>query len=68
MAYTVKNYKTKKELLVDFKAGVKIECFQPGGMFPLKEGRNTLEGPHYPKPHKWYASCVIVNNYATEIK
>ena len=67
MAYTVKNYQSKKELIADFKAGKEIECFQAGD-FPLREGRNSLEGPHYPKPHKWYASCVIVGGKATQIK
>ena len=56
MAYCVTNYPTKKAMLVDFKAGKPVEVFQPGGIFPLKDGRLTLEGPHYPKPHTWYAS------------
>lgn len=68
MAYTTKNYRTKKALIADFKAGIPIECYQPGGFFPLREGSNSLEGPHYPEPHRWYASCVIVNGKATAIK
>lgn len=57
MAYTEKNYRTKKELIADFKAGKQIRVYQPGGMFDLKNGINFLEGPHYPEPHKWYLQC-----------
>ncbi len=56
MAYTTTNYKTKKALIEDFKAGKEIKVYQPSGIFPLKEGRIALEGPHYPEPHKWYLS------------
>lgn len=59
MAYTSKNYRTKKDLIADHKAGVRIKCFQPGGIFPLATGANTLEGPHFPEPHKWYAAVEI---------
>jgi len=69
MAYTVHNYKTKKALMEDFKAGKRIACYQPGGMFPLQTGQNTLEGPHYPEPHKWYASAVLDDDgYITKLK
>ena len=44
--------------------GVKIPCavetYQPGGMFPAtRDGNIALEGPHYPKPHTWYASAIV---------
>jgi hypothetical protein len=58
--YTLKNYKTKKELMSDLKAGAVIDTFQPGGLFPAKtEGSVCLEGPHYPLPHKWYATATL---------
>ena len=60
MAYTDKNYKSKKALKDDLAAGARVHCYQPGGMFPLKApGRISLEGPHYPEPHKWYASATV---------
>lgn len=62
MAYTTTNYKTKKALKEDFASGKRITVFQPGGMFPLKEGEVVLEGPHYPQPHRWYASGVVDEN------
>ena len=60
MAYTDKNYPTKKALLADFAEGKTIYTYQPCGMFASKnEGKIALEGPHYPKPHSWYASATI---------
>lgn len=33
--------------------------YQPGlGSVP-QNGTALVEGPHYPKPHKWYAAVVI---------
>jgi hypothetical protein len=60
MAYTATNYTSKKQLVADFKAGKEIRVFQPGP-FPLSEGSTSLEGPHYPKPHKWYSSGQVYN-------
>ena len=51
-----------------FKAGEKIEVFQSGGFFPGKtDGKVTLEGPHYPEPHRWYASVEIKDSVITRI-
>jgi hypothetical protein len=60
MAYTATNYTSKKQLVADFKAGLPIRVFQPGP-FPLDDGSVSLEGPHYPKPHKWYSSGFTHN-------
>ncbi len=67
--YTVENYRTKKELKEAFKSGTKIDTYQPGGMFPAtKDGQIYLEGPHYPKPHTWYAMATVRDGIVTEIK
>ena len=58
--YTVTNYKTKKQLVEDFKSGKQIKVYQPNDMFGHSgNGAVTIEGPHYPKPHRWYASATI---------
>jgi hypothetical protein len=58
--YTLTNFKTKKALREAFNAGVIIECYQPGGLFPgTVNGSCALEGPHYPAPHSWYASAEL---------
>jgi len=67
--YTVKNYQTKKELIADFKAGKQIEVYQPNDMFGESgNGSVSLEGPHYPQPHKWYASATIENFIIKSVK
>jgi len=55
MAYTITDFKTKKALKDALAAGQDVGVFQPGlGTVPI-DGTVTLEGPHYPKPHTWYA-------------
>jgi len=67
--YTSTNYKKKKDLITDFKAGKQIEVYQPGGIFPGKtDGTVCLEGPHYPEAHRWYATAVIKDSVITEMK
>lgn len=62
MAYTVRNYKTKKALLADLKQGEVIRVYQPGPFGPhVPDGHVVLEGPHSPEPHRWYASGQVLN-------
>lgn len=59
--YTTINFKTKKALKEAVASGKAVGVYQPGpfgGQTP-KTGRVTLEGPHYPEPHKWYAQAWI---------
>ena len=65
--YAIKNYPTKKALKEDFKAGVKIYVYQPGPFAGKTDGPVCLEGPHYPKPHRWYAQVVIADSLVTRI-
>lgn len=61
--YTVTDFKTKKALKEAVAAGDSVRVYQPGGMFPGKtDGPIALEGPHYPKPHSWYAEAKIQNS------
>jgi hypothetical protein len=67
--YTVKNYRTKKALREAVAAGEKVDTYQPGGFFPAqREGTVALEGPHYPKPHSWYAQAVIKDGIIQSVK
>jgi hypothetical protein len=60
MAYTVTNFKTKKSLREALVQGDIIHVFQPGPWGPeVKDGTVYLEGPHYPKPHKWWGSVTV---------
>jgi len=61
MAYTTKNFKTKKALKEAIASGERVTVYQPGGLFPdpAFPGTCCVEGPHYPKPHTWYASVTL---------
>jgi len=61
MSYTVKDYMTKKALKKDVDEGIEVRCYQPGLGPDLSNytGKVYLEGPHYPRPHKWYASAML---------
>jgi hypothetical protein len=59
MAYTSPNFKNKKALKDALAAGQDVGVFQPGyGAVPV-DGTISLEGPHYPKPHTWYATGTM---------
>lgn len=66
--YTRTNYKTKKALMEDFMAGKTIYTFQPGPHPAKQNGNIALEGPHYPKPHRWWAEAVIEDGIVTELE
>ena len=60
MAYTEKNFKTKKALKEAMKTGEVVRVYQPGPFGQsVQDGRVTLEGPHYPAAHSWYASGEV---------
>lgn len=67
--YVDPNFKTKKAMREALKEGKEISVYQPGGIFsgPMN-GRVSLEGPHYPEPHKWYAEGFIENGKLVKIK
>lgn len=69
MAYVDPNYKTKKEFKDAVKAGIQHRPYNPSGMFPEPNtGTVYIEGPHYPKPHTWYATCIVKNGVIVSVK
>lgn len=72
MAYTVKNYRSKKAIREALAAGEVVEVFQPNadltGATVPDNGTVSLEGPHYPEPHRWYATGKMVNGVLVSIK
>lgn len=72
--YTDKDFKTKKELKEALNRGVTVRVFQPNDLFGNTEkvslGNHTvyLEGPHYPKPHSWYAEAKVVDGVVTKVR
>jgi hypothetical protein len=69
MAYTDINFKTKKALKDALKSGEEVTVYQPGPFGGnVKDGNATIEGPHYPEPHRWYASVVVKNGVVVKVK
>lgn len=72
--YTTTNFKSKKELKEAVASGRKIGVFQPNDMFGVgdrvQRGKHnvTLEGPHYPQPHTWYAQAEILDGVIIKVK
>ena len=56
--YTTRNFKTKKALK---QAG-------PFGGNEPTDGWITLEGPHYPEPHRWYARAEVKDGAIVKVK
>jgi hypothetical protein len=65
--YTTTNFKTKKEFKEALKNGKEIELWSPGLGEPKENGVEYVEGPHYPKPHSWYAEVQVKNYIVTKI-
>jgi hypothetical protein len=69
MAYVNPNYKSKKDFVAAVKAGVKHYTYNPSGMFPVTaNGSDVVEGPHYPKPHRWYSAVVVKDGVVVSAK
>lgn len=83
MAYTAINFKTKKALKdhVGYYLAAKngqsvnhncepVRCYQPGLGPDLSNytGTVSLEGPHAPSRHSWYASAELVNGIVVKVK
>ena len=68
MSYVDPDYKTKKAFREAVAAGILHHTYNPSGMFPVKKhGSDTVEGPHYPKPHRWYASVVVKDGIVIKV-
>ena len=68
--YTHTNFKTKKALKEAGASGDVVTYCQPGpfGGNEPTDGVIFIEGPHYPKPHKWYAQATAENGRIVKVK
>lgn len=59
--YVSPNYKTKKLLKEAIAKGEIVKAFNPGlgGSTDNTVGDYSVVGPHYPKPHRWYARVRV---------
>jgi len=68
MAYVSPDYRTKKALKEALAQGKGIDVYQPVlGPVP-RDGTIALEGPHYPKPHTWYATGTMQDGRLVKVK
>ena len=68
MAYVSPNFPTKKAFREALAAGKEMYLFQPGvGTIP-KNGTVSVEGPHFPKPHTWYATVEVREGKVVKVK
>ena len=74
MAYVSPDYKTKKAFKAAVLGGERLRPYNPigssrRGLFEVEpNGDVVVEGPHYPKPHTWYADCVLENGVIVKVK
>ena len=66
--YTDPNFKTKKALKAAVDTGEVVTVFSPGPFPCATEGRVSVEGPHYPKPHTWYASVDVTAGRVVKVR
>ncbi len=65
--YVEGNPKTKKALRESVQAGEQVTLFAPGLGTPVTNGVETVEGPHHPAPHTWYARVQVTNGVVTKV-
>ena len=66
--YTSINFKTKKEFKEAVSKGVEVTLYAPGLGKPVVNGTEFVEGPHYPKPHTWYAQVTMKDGKVIKVK
>lgn len=70
--YTSQDFPTKKAFKQAVADGKKVTVFQPGpfggkGKDPT-DGGVVIEGPQYPRPHKWYAQATLKDGFVVSVK
>ena len=60
--YVYPNFATKKALKEAVAAGQRVTAERQtprGAQLVGNSNDETISGPHYPKPHKWYATVQV---------
>lgn len=66
--YTDTNFPTKKAFRDAVASGEKVRLFSPGLGTPKRDGTEYVEGPHYPRPHSWYAQVTVSDGIVVKVK
>jgi hypothetical protein len=60
--YSIFDYPSKRALRTAVEEWESVACYQPGPFgLDVPDGEHLCEGPHYPKPHRWYAWVEVQN-------
>lgn len=65
--YTEIDFKYKKLLKEAVAKGVAVYIYAPGLGTPKRDGREYIEGPHYPKAHTWYAEVMMKDGRVIDV-
>ena len=65
--YVHPNFKSKKALKEAVANGEEVAVFSPGPFPAPTDGETSVEGPHYPAAHSWYARVRIVGGKVTKV-
>ncbi len=69
MSYVGPDFKSKKEFKAAVESGARLRTYNPSGMFPTPQnGTDVIEGPHYPQPHRWYASVDVKDGIVVKVR
>jgi hypothetical protein len=66
--YVDPNFPTKKAFKEAVAAGQEVTVYAPGLGEPKVNGTEYVEGPHYPKPHTWYAQVEMKDGQVVKVK
>ena len=65
--YVDPNFKSKKALRAALASGSPVYVFSPGPFPCPQSGAVSVEGPHYPAPHSWYARVEVSNGRVVKV-
>jgi len=66
--YSEINFKSKKQFKEAVATGKEVRLYAPGLGQPVVNGREFVEGPHYPEPHRWYAQVEMRDGVVISVK
>jgi hypothetical protein len=68
--YCDHNFQSKKQLKEAVAQGMLFGLHQVGpfGGGDYRNGTFTVEGPHYPQPHRWYAQVTMRDGKPVKVK
>jgi hypothetical protein len=65
--YVSPNFKSKKDLKTAVREGKTVTVYSPGPFPCPTEGRVSVEGPHYPEPHRWYGNVLVKDSVVQKV-